>query len=76
MVELKNYDPCSVARSYPTPAHSYALALGGPTCNAKVISIFSNIQHYAVYVSTIGNCMPSRRLWRLDAPLLLLGRSV
>ncbi len=34
-------------------------------------SIFSNIQHYAVYASTIGSCMPSRRLRRLDAPLLI-----
>ncbi len=33
-------------------------------------SIFRNFQHYAVYVSTIGSCMPSRRLRRLDAPLV------
>ncbi len=33
------------------------------------ISIFSNIQHYAVYVSTMGRCMPSRSLRWLDAPL-------
>ncbi len=34
------------------------------------ISIFSNIQHYTVYVSTIGSCMPYRRLRQLDVPLL------
>ncbi len=39
---------------------------------AQRSSIFSNIQHYAVYVRTIGSCMPSRRLRRLDAPLILL----
>ena len=31
-------------------------------------SIFSNTQHFAVYV----RCMPSRRLRRLDAPLVVV----
>ncbi len=43
--------------------------MGGLTRSTGT-SIFSNIQHYAVYVSTIGSCMPSRRLRRLDAPLI------
>ena len=33
-------------------------------------SMFSNTQHFAVYTCTIGSCMPSRRLRRLDAPLV------
>ncbi len=33
-------------------------------------TILSNTQHYAVCVRTIGSCMPSRRLRRLDAPLV------
>ncbi len=37
-------------------------------CSTRT-SIFSNIQHYAVYVSTIGSCMPSRHLRRVDTPL-------
>ena len=36
-----------------------------PEINLK--TIFSNTQHFAVYV----RCMPSRRLWRLDTPLVL-----
>ncbi len=30
------------------------------------ISIFSNVEHYAVSISTIGSCMPSLRLRCLD----------
>ncbi len=51
--------------------YQYFYGMGGLTRSTRT-SIFSNIQHYAVYVSTIGSCMPSRRLWQLDAPLLLL----
>ncbi len=49
--------------------YEYFYGKGGLTRSTRT-STFSNIQHYAVYVSTIGSCMPSRRLRRLDAPLV------
>ncbi len=51
--------------------YQHFYGMGGLTRRTRT-SIFSNIQHYAVYVSTIGSCMPSHRLRRLDAPLLVL----
>ncbi len=43
--------------------------MGGLTRSTR-ISMFSVCEHYAVYVSTIGSCMPSCRLRRLAVPLL------
>ncbi len=48
--------------------------MGGPTYNAMQItknlnSKLSNIQHYMC-------CMPSRRLWQLNAPLVLYNMSI
>ena len=34
-------------------------------------AIFSNISDFDVYVRTMTRCMPSRRLQRLDKPLIL-----
>ena len=42
------------------------------TCSTGNV-IFSNTQYYAVYTWTMGSCMPSRHLRRLDAPLVLSG---
>ena len=39
------------------------------------IFIISNTQHYAVYMCAIGSCMPSRRLRRLDAPLVIITKT-
>ncbi len=50
--------------------YQHFYGMGGLTRSTRT-SILSNIQHYAVYVSTIGSCMPSRRLRLLDAPLVL-----
>ncbi len=38
---------------------------------STVWAVLHAAQHYADYVSTIGSCMPSRRLRRLDAHLVL-----
>ncbi len=52
-----------------TPADTNGL-LGGLTRSTR-ISMFSVCERYAVYVSTIGSCMPSCRLRRLTVPLLV-----
>ncbi len=51
--------------------YQHLYGMGGLTRSTRT-SIFSNIQHFAVYVSTFGSCMPSRRLRRLDAPLVII----
>ncbi len=33
-------------------------------------AIFSNVLHFTVYTTNNGSCMPSRRLRRLDTPLI------
>ncbi len=33
-------------------------------------AIFSNVLHFAFYTTNNGSCMPSRRLRRLDTPLV------
>ena len=42
-----------------------------PCTQLHVLNQKRNTQHYAVYTCAIGSCMPSHRLWRLYAPLVL-----
>ncbi len=81
-LDSKNRELCAACRTTHTVevltfytlslSTSTHVGMGGPTRKVmqrikNLKSKFSNIQHYAVYMC----CMPSRRLWRLDAPLLI-----